>query len=461
MKKFLSLLAVLLPIMAQALPFVTTTSPDTYPIHWYMLKTNGLFVYCTSDSWDALAVSSSASTSDDYLWCFISLPSDTIVIYNKAQKGYMKGGDGLTWDTDNHFINFVEEGSGNNFYICYKDLTQEWYLDYDEYYGFASSGIKAHAFTAIEALVEERPTTDPPTFDYELFDSHCVVTAIGNGEVHLYTNGNEVDNPYTVYRTKDDQHVSFTATAQEQGKEMSESSITFTIPKLEKPGPLPVDVTLSPYDFHVPTNTLDNNGDEGYRKLFDKNKYTKWCVVNNSGAWQTIWVDFMSDKPIIPESYILTTGGDTQYYFGRNPKAWKIYGKSNENDDWTTLVNVTDGPSEGLGTYNNTDYTFAIDNINTPYKYFRFEVSEINGINFGDNNYTFQLAEFQFNAKPYQRGDMDGSGIIDVEDVNAMINIILKLNTQADYSGNGDMDGNGIIDVEDVNAIINIILKLE
>ena len=57
-------------------------------------------------------------------------------------------------------------------------------------------------------------------------------------------------------------------------------------------------------------------------------------------------------------------------------------------------------------------------------------------------------------------GDLDGSGIVDVEDVNAAINIILKLKSMSDYPGNGDMDGNGYIDVEDVNAIINIILKL-
>ena len=57
-------------------------------------------------------------------------------------------------------------------------------------------------------------------------------------------------------------------------------------------------------------------------------------------------------------------------------------------------------------------------------------------------------------------GDINNDGMVDVEDVNAMINIILKLNTMSDYSGNGDMDGNGIIDVEDVNAVINIILKL-
>lgn len=57
-------------------------------------------------------------------------------------------------------------------------------------------------------------------------------------------------------------------------------------------------------------------------------------------------------------------------------------------------------------------------------------------------------------------GDLDDNGMVDVEDVNAAINIALKLSSVDDYSGDGDMDGNGIIDVEDVNAIINIILKL-
>lgn len=57
-------------------------------------------------------------------------------------------------------------------------------------------------------------------------------------------------------------------------------------------------------------------------------------------------------------------------------------------------------------------------------------------------------------------GDVTGDNIVDVEDVNAVVNVILKLNTVSDYPGNCDMDGNGIIDVEDVNAIINIILKL-
>ena len=58
-------------------------------------------------------------------------------------------------------------------------------------------------------------------------------------------------------------------------------------------------------------------------------------------------------------------------------------------------------------------------------------------------------------------GDLDGNGLVDVEDVNAAINIILKLKTIDDYTGNADLDGNGIVDVEDVNILINKILKLE
>lgn len=57
------------------------------------------------------------------------------------------------------------------------------------------------------------------------------------------------------------------------------------------------------------------------------------------------------------------------------------------------------------------------------------------------------------------KGDVDGSGIVDVDDVNAVINLILNFDQYKDkYPGVGDVDGSGIIDVDDVNEIINIIL---
>ncbi len=53
-------------------------------------------------------------------------------------------------------------------------------------------------------------------------------------------------------------------------------------------------------------------------------------------------------------------------------------------------------------------------------------------------------------------GDVNNDGIVDVEDVNAVINIILGDTT--DYDGRDDVNGNGVTDIEDVNALINIIL---
>ena len=57
------------------------------------------------------------------------------------------------------------------------------------------------------------------------------------------------------------------------------------------------------------------------------------------------------------------------------------------------------------------------------------------------------------------KGDVDGNNIIDVVDVNAIINIILKLNSASNYIiANADVNGDERIDIEDVNAVINMIL---
>ena len=57
-------------------------------------------------------------------------------------------------------------------------------------------------------------------------------------------------------------------------------------------------------------------------------------------------------------------------------------------------------------------------------------------------------------------GDVNGDNKVDVADVNAVINIILKTKQASDYPGNADINNDTKVDVADVNSIINIILKL-
>ncbi|MBR1804393.1 MAG: leucine-rich repeat protein [Muribaculaceae bacterium] len=63
-------------------------------------------------------------------------------------------------------------------------------------------------------------------------------------------------------------------------------------------------------------------------------------------------------------------------------------------------------------------------------------------------------------SSDFPMGDVNGDNKVDVEDVNAVINIILKSKTRNDYPGNSDVNDDNKVDVEDVNAIINIILKI-
>ena len=55
-------------------------------------------------------------------------------------------------------------------------------------------------------------------------------------------------------------------------------------------------------------------------------------------------------------------------------------------------------------------------------------------------------------------GDVNGDGNIDVEDVNALINVILEIIPASSLSGKADVNGDGTTDIEDVNTLNNLIL---
>ncbi|MBR1474991.1 MAG: family 10 glycosylhydrolase [Muribaculaceae bacterium] len=55
-------------------------------------------------------------------------------------------------------------------------------------------------------------------------------------------------------------------------------------------------------------------------------------------------------------------------------------------------------------------------------------------------------------------GDVTGDGTVDVADVNAVINIMLGINTNIDLITAGDVTGDGTVGIEDVNTIVNIML---
>ncbi len=223
---------------------------------------------------------------------------------------------------------------------------------------------------------------------------------------------------YLCYDTENDVHTNDT---KYNSYSVVEVEIDLTPPPYE---------TLTATNYNVPHNTLSNMGEEGYAKLVDQDKTTKWCVVNNSGGWETIWMDFESDVWFIPNGYILTTGGDTQSYPSRNPKEWVLYGKVFKNDDWTELAHVTNGG--GLEAKNTTDYTFDITGATQGYRYFRFEVRQINGKG-SDSNYTFQLAELQLTGTAVDDPTPQGMPFVPTTDPSASTTKWYQIKTGDSY----------------------------
>ena len=74
----------------------------------------------------------------------------------------------------------------------------------------------------ITKVVKE--TTATPVITYEVTDDNVIITVTGEGEVHVYVDGVEVENPYIIPRGEEDVTVVVTATAQEEGKEISETA---------------------------------------------------------------------------------------------------------------------------------------------------------------------------------------------------------------------------------------------
>ena len=204
----------LLPLGAAALPFSTTPSPTTYPIQWYKLKLNGMYLYGLS--YGELSCSSSSSSSDEYLWCFIPLESGKIVIYNKALEQYMYQAWNFTRYRYQSQTNYVELGSGNSFYICYDETSiRTYYLDCDDGGIFATQS-KTSACTALPALYEDyiEPKGQVSFSDLEVHYDYCSFYFNfypGEGdsgcELKLYVNGVWVGMPYKVQRTSEVQTV--------------------------------------------------------------------------------------------------------------------------------------------------------------------------------------------------------------------------------------------------------------
>lgn len=164
MKKLLLIASMLMvAFAAQALPFVTTPSSTTLPIHWYQLIINGKYVYFDPNAgiFDQVKLTPTASTEDNYLWCFVQASTDKIVIYNRAAHGYLEEAQFVTSDINSSYLCHVVERAAGGFFIRYYHNGDGRYYYLYEYIGdgqdflsSASAALSTSIFNVNEVFVE-------------------------------------------------------------------------------------------------------------------------------------------------------------------------------------------------------------------------------------------------------------------------------------------------------------------
>ena len=371
MKKVLMIAALLLPLLAQALPFVPTTHPGVKPIHWYYLKTGGRFVFASESDDADIAASTSSQNNDAYYWCFVGDANSGYRIYNRATNKYLYAGEFLG-DYYEPAIDKVETRDNSSFYIyaMYNSGTLKNYLCYSSSEGFYSTMGKDSYFTVTEAFVEqESQYSNTPNIKVDTFDDHCLVTAEGTGEVHLYIGNDEVNNPYTIMRTNEDQYFTAMATNKDPGKEPMSVTYQFTVPKLEGAGPNP-NPTFTRYDADGVGYSFEYGGPEVYGCV------AQFVVDNNANTYfqaspDNCYVVMQASKPVAVKQYSLVTAIDALYVYEYMIRSWKLEG-SNDYQNWTLIDSQKDYPMPLV------DLTEVVIPVNDTrkFRYFKFTCTE-------------------------------------------------------------------------------------
>lgn len=177
-----------------------------------------------------------------------------------------------------------------------------------------------------------------------------------------------------------------------------------------------------------------NSDSEGYDRLVDRDKSTKWGTwfdPAGSEDWPDEGIAYIivkAEEPVAPKYYFLITANDSKDT-GRNWKSWKIYGGNFLNDDeavregdgWT-LIDVKEDEPLPNDNFTPKNLEFSEADGTTKYQYYWIEIENTVG---GGEEYT-QMSEWGLGT--YQEFK---KFLVDESLVNTTVNEPIRYNVLA------------------------------
>lgn len=276
-------------------------------------------------------------------------------------------------------------------------------------------------------------TTAVPVVIVDIIDESYTINAIGDGEVILYVNDEAVENPYVIARPEPgEESITYYvyATAQEIGKDMSESDIMRVVVKPME-GEIP-----DPHLQGVWIVTTNKDGDEEWRELlFDDGDFTTTLRTYYSryGGFNPE----TDPRPVIPFYLVI----DGIRYGAPTP---------HQSIDFITTFN-----NPVIQTFNSytipVGFVYFIGIVMVPYNYDMYV--------FAAQLYPIDYYEDPTDYIYYIKGDVDGNSIVSIADVVTMIDYLLSGNPSLLNLTNADCDYNGSVTINDVTLLIDYLLN--
>ena len=164
MKKLWFIMALLLPLVAQALPFVPTTDPNSGTTNWYYLKTEGIYIAGGNPYASCMAT---LLDNDTYKWCFVSDNNGHYMLFNKYYNKYLGHNGLLVTNSNPSDLVYYKELWGDAFYLWNYDSGSgmNLYLYYDEEMNdlltFGTQGNETVGRFEVELATAGDPNPDP------------------------------------------------------------------------------------------------------------------------------------------------------------------------------------------------------------------------------------------------------------------------------------------------------------
>ena len=124
----------------------------------------------------------------------------------------------------------------------------------------------------------------------------------------------------------------------------------------------------------------------------------------------------------------------------------------------TAHTAVTANPCQIYTLHLTADTTFT-QGIRDIVAYATYATSAGEAFTMGSSGEPLLVAHVTFGDEvPMLKGDVNGDGAVDIDDVNIIINVILEMDRAENYGARAYVTDDDVVDIADVNALINIIL---